>query len=161
MARREVDAPVSLPLLDRLVDQDPKARSEPPLSRSQSMRLLREGLRRDLEWLLNTRRTPEEAGEEYPEVRRSVYNFGLPDLGSFSARNTQDQIRLRRALEAAIADFEPRLLATRVVMETVGASLKGVRFQIQGLLRIDPSPEHISFDTVLELPVGEFEVRGD
>lgn len=161
MARRDIESPVTPSLIDRLIDLDPKTKAEAPLSRSQSMRVLRDGLRRDLEWLLNTRRTPEEAGEEYPEARRSVYNYGLPDIGSFSARNVQDQIRLRRAVETAIADFEPRLLATRIVMETVGASLKGIRFQIQGLLRVDPSPEHVSFDTVLELPACEFEVRGD
>jgi type VI secretion system protein ImpF len=161
MARRDIDAPVTLSILDRLTDKDPKTKAESPPSRSQAMRMLRDGLRRDLEWLLNTRRTPEEVGEEYPELARSLYNYGLPDIGSFSAKNPQDHVRLRRALEAAIASFEPRLLATRVSMETVAALVKGVRFQIQGLLRIDPSPEHVSFDTVLELPAGEFEVRGD
>jgi type VI secretion system protein ImpF len=32
---------------------------------------------------------------------------------------------------------------------------------IEGLLRIDPSPEHVSFDTSLELTNGEYHVKGD
>jgi type VI secretion system protein ImpF len=36
-----------------------------------------------------------------------------------------------------------------------------LRFVIEGLLRIDPAPEHISFDTTLELTSGEYAVKGD
>jgi type VI secretion system protein ImpF len=36
-----------------------------------------------------------------------------------------------------------------------------LRFQIQGLLDMDPAPEHISFDTVLQLSSGEYQVRGE
>jgi type VI secretion system protein ImpF len=156
-----MDAPVTPSIVDRLLDHDPKARAEPPSSRMQSMRQLRDGLRRDLEWLMNTRQTPDPAGEEYKELRQSIYNYGLPDLGSFSATSTADQVRLRRALEAAIADFEPRIMGVRVGMETVAGAVRSLRFQIQGLLRVDPSPVPVSFDTVLELPAGEYEVRGE
>jgi type VI secretion system protein ImpF len=110
---------------------------------------------------MNTRQTPDPAGEEYKELRQSIYNYGLPDLGSFSATSTADQVRLRRALEAAIADFEPRIMGVRVGMETVAGAVRSLRFQIQGLLRVDPSPVPVSFDTVLELPAGEYEVRGE
>jgi hypothetical protein len=29
------------------------------------------------------------------------------------------------------------------------------------MLKMDPSPEHISFDTVLQLASGEYQVKGD
>ena len=32
---------------------------------------------------------------------------------------------------------------------------------IEGLLQMDPSPEHISFDTTLQLSSGEYQVKGD
>jgi type VI secretion system protein ImpF len=35
-----------------------------------------------------------------------------------------------------------------------------LRFQIEGLLIMDPAPEHISFDTVLQLASGEYQVKG-
>ena len=56
MPRREASGPVTLSVLDRLIDNDPKNNSEVPLTRPQSLRELRAGLKRDLEWLLNTRR---------------------------------------------------------------------------------------------------------
>ena len=36
-----------------------------------------------------------------------------------------------------------------------------LRFQIEGMLDMDPAPEHISFDTVLQLSSGEYQVKGD
>jgi predicted component of type VI protein secretion system len=34
-------------------------------------------------------------------------------------------------------------------------------FIIEGLLAIDPMPEHVSFDTVLDVTGGEYHVRGE
>ena len=39
------------------------------------------------------------------------------------------------------------------------AGARTLRFQIQGLLRVDPTPEQVIFDTLLELSSGEYEVR--
>ena len=48
-----------LPLLDRLLDYEPEVKSEAPLTRSASLARLKVAVRRDLENLLNTRRTPD------------------------------------------------------------------------------------------------------
>ena len=61
---------ITLPLLDRLTDEDPKRREEVPLSRSKSLAALKVAVRRDLEWLLNTRRAERELP---PQVARSVF----------------------------------------------------------------------------------------
>jgi type VI secretion system protein ImpF len=161
MARRDAETPITLPLLDRLIDREPDLKSEMPLTRSQSMRLFKEALKRDLEWLLNARRTPDEAGEEYPELAASLYNFGLPDITSLGLHSTPDQNRLRKSLETALTTFEPRLMSVRIQMEGGPSTTKGLHFHIRGLMRVDPSPEQVYFDTVLELPAGEYEVRGD
>ena len=34
-------------------------------------------------------------------------------------------------------------------------------FMIEGLLAIDPMPEHVSFDTMLDVTGGEYHVRGE
>ena len=161
MARYDLDAPVTLSVIDRLIDTKPKETAEAPLTRARSLRQLKASLRRDLEWLLNTRQTPEEVTGVYREVDHSVYSFGLPDITSIGVHSTRDQARLKRALETAISSFEPRLISTRVVMEVLPTTGHGVRFHIQGLLRVDPRPEPISFDTVLELPSGQYAVKGD
>ena len=74
------------------------------------MRLLKASVRRDLEWLLNTRQNPDAVLlDKYPELSKSLYNYGLPDFTSMSFDNAKDRARLLRHLEATIRIFEPRL----------------------------------------------------
>jgi type VI secretion system protein ImpF len=56
--------------------------------------------------------------------------------------------------------FEPRLANVRIVpLETIAGATRTLRFRIEGMLVMDPAPEHVSFDTVLELTSGGYEVR--
>jgi len=164
MARVDSDSVVTLSVLDRLIDNEPLNRNEAMLSRAQSVRQLKGALRRDLEWLLNTRRIADDILEGYPDLAKSAYGFGLPDFTSFSFANVKDRARLLRALESAIRNFEPRLTAVRVIpleTQSEGGAKKLLRFQIEGLLKMDPAPERVSFDTVLQLTTGEYQVKGD
>jgi type VI secretion system protein ImpF len=93
-----------------------------------------------------------------------VYNYGLPDFTSLSFDNVKDRTRLLRHLENTIRIFEPRLESARVVPVQVnesGSSNRVIRFQIEGLLKMDPAPEQVTFDTVLNLANGEYQIRGD
>jgi len=47
------------------------------------------------------------------------------------------------------------------VVESGSNSGRQLRFQIEALLLMDPSPELISFDTVLELSSGEYQIKGE
>ena len=76
MARIRGEGPVSVSILDRLLDDDPKRSEEAMPTRAQSLRNLKIGLRRDLEWLLNTRQ-PVEIPNSL-ELQKSVYLYGLP-----------------------------------------------------------------------------------
>ncbi len=78
MARKPADNPVTVSVFDRLIDQEPKIRAEAPPTRLQSMRELKIALRRDLEWLLNTRQPLDPVPQGASELPRSLYNFGLP-----------------------------------------------------------------------------------
>jgi type VI secretion system protein ImpF len=162
MARWEPEQTVTQSVLDRLIDRDPSISSENPPTRAQSVRQLKVSLRRDLEWLLNSRRTPEAVGGEFQELEQSLYNFGLPDVTSLSWDSSRDRSRLGRMIEQVLHTFEPRLSGVRVVAVEAAAGAQHVmRFQIEGLLDMDPSPEHISFDTLLQLSSGEYQVKGD
>jgi type VI secretion system protein ImpF len=162
MARWEPEQTVTQSVLDRLIDRDPASNSEASLTRAQSVRQLKVSLRRDLEWLLNSRRTPEAVNGEYQELEQSLYNFGLPDVTSLSWDSSRDRSRLARMIEQVLHTFEPRLSGVRVVAADATAGAQHVmRFQIEGLLDMDPSPEHISFDTLLQLSSGEYQVKGD
>jgi type VI secretion system protein ImpF len=162
MARWEPEETVTQSVLERLIDHDPANGIDAPVTRAQSVRHLKASLRRDLEWLLNSRRTPEAAGAEFPGVERSVYNFGLPDVTSLSWDSSRDRARLVRVIEQTLEVFEPRLKHVKVlVMESAPGARHVMRFQIEGMLDMDPAPEHISFDTTLQLSSGEYQVKGD
>ena len=162
MARWEPEQTVTQSVLDRLIDREPANSSEAAPTRAQSVRQLKVSLRRDLEWLLNSRRTPDAVGNEFEELEKSLYNFGLPDVTSLSWDSARDRGRLARMIEQVLKTFEPRLSGIRVVAADATAGAQHVmRFQIEGMLEMDPSPEHISFDTLLQLSSGEYQVKGD
>lgn len=161
MARFEPDPNVTLSVLDRLIDNDPGSPADPPAGRLQTVRQLKAALRRDLEWLLNTRRSPEAVTDKTSLLSKSLYNYGLPDISNLSIQAVQDQNRLLRMMEGTIAAFEPRIIGPRVTLETSGPSSRVLRFVIEGLLDMDPAPERVSFDTTLELSSREYEIKGD
>jgi type VI secretion system protein ImpF len=131
------------------------------MSRARSVEKLKASLRQDLEWLLNTRQIPGGVPSTFHEMENSVYGFGLPDVSAFNANSSRDRSRLTRMLEETIARFEPRLSGVRATLVDSGSNLgRQLRFQIEGLLIMDPAPEHISFDTVLQLASGEYQVKG-
>lgn len=161
MARGLGETTITNSVLDRLMDLEPESRLENTLSRAQSVRLLRTAVRRDLEWLLNTRRNAEIPTDGPQEINRSMLVFGLPDLSTLSMATAADRGKLTRQVAAAIAIFEPRLAGVRVSLgETSDPARQDVRMRIEAMLRMDPVPEPISFDTVLELKSGNCRVSG-
>lgn len=161
MARTQGDVTVTLSVLDRLIDREPKTASEAPLTRSQSVRLMKAAVQRDLEWLLNSRRIFLDPDENLKELNRSVYVYGLPDFSNYGAASAPDRAKLLRQLMAAIKIFEPRLLNLHLVpIESENAGIQELRFRIEGLLAMDPAPEPVSFDTTVELRSSNCRVAG-
>jgi type VI secretion system protein ImpF len=152
---------VKLSLLDRLCDDDPDETSERPLSRHQSVRLLKASLVRDLSAVLNTKRRETEVPEEFAELRQSLLTFGLPDFTSFSLRNPMEQNRLRREVESTIRRFEPRLLGVTVHLDPRGEFDSGLHFRVDAQLKMEPEPEPVRFDTVLEAGTCHFVVASE
>jgi type VI secretion system protein ImpF len=161
MARTPGDITVTLSVLDRLIDREPKSESEAPLTRSQSVRLLKAAVQRDLEWLLNTRRIFQEPDESLKEVNRSAYIYGLPDFSQYTMASAADQAKLLRQLLATIKMFEPRLGNVRLVpVENSEMGIQQFRLRIEAMLLMDPSPEPVSFDTVIGLKSGNARISG-
>jgi type VI secretion system protein ImpF len=162
MAGNRGEGPVTLSVLDRLIDEEPKSAVEGPMTRAESLRRLKAAVRRDLEWLLNVREPVQAPPDGAVELGKSVYCFGLPDLCSMNLISPRNRTDLARLMETLVAVFEPRLLGTKVTLApTSPGPLPQLRFVIEGLLAIDPMPEHVSFDTVLDVTGGEYRVRGE
>jgi type VI secretion system protein ImpF len=154
MARKTTERVLLPSVIDRLIDRDPGNRNEAQSARAQSLKELKDSVRRDLEWLLNTRRTPDEPPPSAKELWRSVYCYGLSDITGMALKSSEDQAHLTRMVESAIAAFEPRLQNVTVSMLPTNPGSRMLRFHIEALLRTDPAPARVSFDTTLELTSG-------
>lgn len=160
MARGESDRPVQLDMLDRLMDDDPSGRAEIPPSRERSVALFRQAVRRNVEAILNTTRAAGDLPAVNTELRDSLWTYGFPDINSMSLDSSYDQVRLVENLESTIKRFEPRLRSIRVTAsDPISKSRQTIAFRVEAVLMIDPSPERISFDTVLEVAKGAYRVK--
>ncbi len=145
---------VTQSLLDRLIDAD-----EWPTTRSNSIRMYRDSLKRDVEWLLNTRRPPIDNIHSYPKSSASVIHFGLADINSFTGSAERDENALVLSIVQSLREYEPRIQSPRVFLVRSDNANRHLRFHIEGRIQFDSVPEDISFDTVLELSSGEYEVK--
>lgn len=154
---KETERVLRRPMLDRLLQT-----GEPePRTWSESVRALKASLMRDIDWLLNTRRIAEPAPAALVELNQSVYHYGLPDVTSLSADSMETRRLLLRQVEECLRQFEPRLASVRVSeAESKNESSRQLRFVVEGMLQLDPVPEPIVFDTVLDSSSGHFNVSG-
>lgn len=159
----QLDVLVTLSVLDRLVDTDPKNSAEAPLTRAESVRRLRIAVKRDLEWLLNARRVAVPPDPGLVELNRSVYAFGLPDISSIRVADRSEQAKLLSSIEKAVQIFEPRLTDVRIIpiRDESKKSIQRLDFRIEGLLLMDPAPVHISFDTSLDAVNQNYRIKSD
>lgn len=150
---RGIDTLVTQSLLDRLEGVD-----DGPTTRSNSLRQYRDSIKRDLEWLLNTRQPPVPGIDRFARARKSVIHYGLIDTSSISLASSIDQQRLQHAVAACIEQFEPRLFDVRIVIGSDGQERRQMRFHVEAQMLLDPTPEPIAFDTMLDLTSGEYTV---
>jgi type VI secretion system protein ImpF len=127
--------------------------------RREAINRFKDSVKRDLEWLLNTRQVVDARLPEYNEVARSVYAYGLPDITSVNVGSVHDQNELRRRMEDCIAVFENRLSKTEIALEPLVGLTRALRFTISGVVLMDPAPEDIVIDTILDPANGQYEVK--
>ena len=161
MSRIDNEFRITLSVLDRLLDYEPEMAREAASSRARNLRQLKQAVRRDLEWLLNTRRHADHISPDMKELNASVAFFGLPDFTTASVKSPADQTRMRRSLEQTIRLFEPRLQDVSVTLQPMKDTERVMRFRIDARLKVDPAPEPVTFDTVLQLGSGQYLVQGE
>lgn len=159
MARTEIERAVQPSLLDRLTDEAPRELADRATTREASARAYRASVQRDVEWLLNTRRTMVRATDNHPQVMRSVHQFGLPDTSGLSLSVIAGRELLSNDILDTLRRFEPRLSNVEIKLKDLNEGrLPQLRFSIAATLLMDPSPEQVLFDTVLEVATGVYEV---
>lgn len=146
-------------LLDRLTDDEPDENSETAQNAVVSKARLKRTVLRDLVWLLNT--TSHHITDElsnYPEVRKSVVNFGIPVLSgkNFSGVDWRD---LEHQIRTAVLVFEPRILPDTLTVKALRPTdLLGhhnlVQFEVRGDLWSMPFPIELLLRSELDLETG-------
>lgn len=127
-----------------------------------SLKELRACVKRDLDWLLNANQySPQQDLEAYPEVARSVVNYGMPDLTGKTVSGF-DMRNMERLLKQVILDFEPRIikktLVVRILRDQSMFDHNAVTFEIEGELWAEPQPLHLHLRTEFELESGDVSV---
>lgn len=141
-----------LPLLDRLIDAEPAEQTDRALSTSAVMDVLRASVCNDIEELLNTRRRWRSWDPDLAHLRHSLIAFGLPDFASGAFNDPRRREELRLLVEECIRTFEPRITNLRVsLVEATDRTSGTLRLRIDAMLRAEPAPEPIIFDTVVDL----------
>jgi type VI secretion system protein ImpF len=149
-------------LLDRLTDNDPERKQESRDARVLSPSRLRECVRRDLVWLMNTThlRSTQDL-DDYPLVARSVLNFGLPDLAGRTSSTVEAGV-LEQAIRKVILDFEPRLVArtlrVKLVVDDNQMNHNAMTFDIEAELWAQPLPLRLFLRTAVDLETGTIDV---
>lgn len=151
---------LTVSVLDRLIGVDRDSSEGTAAGRLGGVHELQAAVRGDLVALLNTRRKEHPIPVEYEQCNTSLLVFGLPDFTSLGLRDPGDQRRLGQAIETAIRTFEPRLSAVSVSPEPRNEIDAVLRYRVDALLNIEPAPEPITFDTVLQADTGRFLVAG-
>jgi type VI secretion system protein ImpF len=148
-------------VLDRLVDNEPGVSTESHVNRSVRLAQLKESVKRDLEWLLNTKRTVAEIPADLRHLNASLMTFGLPDFTHAGLNRPDDKRALQQAVEIVVRRFEPRLKEVAVTLLEARDFDRGLRFRIDAKLDVEPAPEAVSFDSVLDLTSKSFAISAD
>lgn len=146
-------------LFDRLTDEDPDSKVESRASRVISLPRYREGVLRDLSWLLNSSaHVAEEDARQFGEVARSVLNYGTSDFCGQLA-SSLDLVAAEHEIVEAIKHFEPRIMANTLSVKAIGESSKlgpnFIAFEIRGDLWAAPMPEQLYIKTQIDLDTGQ------
>src|SRR6266581_4195637 len=128
-------------LLDRLVDEGDGR------ERAFTVKHYHRAILRDLVWLLNSPTKAERDNlEEFPEVAKSVLNYGMPDMaGSTQSSTTPDM--MEKMVKTAIHLFEPRIVRNTLVLE------------IRGQVWAQPLPESLYMKTAVDLETGACQLQ--
>jgi type VI secretion system protein ImpF len=134
-----------------------------------STAVLREAVRRDIEALFNVERlearyllteaeerrtvAPADILADFPAVRKSVLNFGVP---AFAGRTGTDfdKDALAKELREVLAVFEPRLKRETIRVGIQFGVEVGLRIDIDATLMTVPVPERLRLSTTIDLDTG-------
>jgi type VI secretion system protein ImpF len=145
-------------LMDRLFDDEPRKQSESREQKVISVKRFREGVKRDIEWLLNSKSRFYDLEDNLHYVRDSVLNYGIRDFTGLSSENLKLKT-LERVIRNALIVYEPRLIPDELEVEAVSRSsqlnkVNALSFEISGKIWAEPLPQDFVLRTEMSLETG-------
>ncbi len=156
-ARKDAKESVDIRVEGERVIASRRLTARAPISESELRRLV--GV--DILALLNT--TNLESADDLssaPEVRRSILNYGLPDL-SWRTLDEHNVVDIAREVEVALTDFEPRLAPGSVKAQrdlNVKPDEMRIRFLVKAELRAQPVNVQLEFVAEVEVDSGKIKI---
>jgi type VI secretion system protein ImpF len=133
------------PVLDRLLGHGGDI-NQP----HQILRQLRESVRRDLEFLFNTRLRCISPQEDAKHLQNSLLNYGLPDMATVNLTSADSRKDFCRVIERTILKNDPRIKSVNVKNDDkIDNEDPNIRFRVEAVLHTNPAPELIVFDSAL------------
>lgn len=150
---------LQMSVFDRLLDHDPDQSADRPRTDRQSERLIRDSIRRDVQNLLNTRRScipfPEEFG-----AKGTVLDYGVEDFVGHSLTSKRQRSRFLGAVRDLLLDHEPRFKSVEVTfIEDRPGDDRSLRFKIDAVVYSEPVPETLSLASEVEPVARSFSVE--
>lgn len=143
-------------LIDRLIEHPESGRGDEAFSVAR----LREGLRRDLQALLNTRRRMLSWREEWEELDRSLVNYGLSDFTNDSLASIDFRAEFIDHVESVVRRLEPRISAFDVSLLNNPDPLdRTLRFRITGVVVLGSERQELAFDSHVDPVTGGVVMR--
>lgn len=162
MAERNITERLQPALLDRLTDDAPGERTESRDRRVIDVTRLRDIVRRDLSWLLNTNNLETQIEtDRFPHATNSVINYGVREVSGDYATEERAE-RIRDEMHTAIERFEPRLRegTLEVVQRREGGPIGGVLvFDIVADLWAEPMPLALYLRSEVDVMSGELRLE--
>lgn len=143
-------------LLDRLIDDEADRKSDgtPGLAK------LRDGLRRDLEDLLNTRRRFLRPPGALDQLDRSLLTYGLSDFTNEQLTSLSFRQDFSDEVEQVLRRLEPRISVQEVqFLENADPLDRRLRFRIVGAVQLSGERQSLSFDSYVDPIEGAIVVR--
>ncbi len=160
MAARDKQRQELPSVLDRLIDEDPDNTREKPRTLKELAVELRNAVRRDVEDLLNTRQRPLDPPEKLADLEESSFEFGIPDFGAANMSSVERRRLYLKEIQKIIQLHEPRFQSVRVLpVDERRTALRTLHFRIEAVLRTEPAPESVLYDSQVELRTRAFRIQ--
>lgn len=147
---------IQLSVFDRLIAADDTGAAG---GRTNDIGVVRRAVLRDVENLLNTRRSIRAPVHGYRHLNGSLYAYGLADFVSRNPKRPEVRSALKAGIEETISRFEPRLVDVCVAFTPQEDDAHSLCFSVRATLYADPVQEPIRFDTWLSVDRGECRIE--